>query len=139
MHNTNLIIAVAGLFLVFIVFFVYKNSRKTSVSMLVKDLNNAEEFNEPFNKANNNNNTKKLTLKERVELSWRFLYEVTELIVNKFSKEDVKLVTQLGHTLLDNGMKYEHVVDLGIRQQVTSRAANIEQQAHSQSQKSLGK
>ncbi|MCC8398144.1 MAG: DUF2660 domain-containing protein [Rickettsia endosymbiont of Labidopullus appendiculatus] len=139
MHNTNLIIAVAGLFLVFIVFFVYKNSKKTSVSMLVKDLNNAEEFNEPFNKANNNNNTKKLTLKERVELSWRFLYEVTELIVNKFSKEDVKLVTQLGHTLLDNGMKYEHVVDLGIRQQVTSRAANIEQQAHSQSQKSLGK
>lgn len=137
MHNTNLIIVVAGLFLVFIVFFVYKKSKKTSVSMLVKDPNNAEEFNEPFNKANND--TKKLTLKERVELSWRFLYEVTELIVNKFSKEDIKLVTQLGHTLLDNGMKYEHVVDLGIKQQVTSRAANIEQQAHSQSQKSLGK
>jgi hypothetical protein len=137
MQNTNLIIAVAGLFLVFIVFFIYKKSKKMFVSMLVKDPNNAEEFNAPFNKANNN--TKKLTLKEKVELSWRFLYEVTELIVNKFSKEDVELVNQLGHTLLNNGMRYEHVVDLGIKQQVTSRAANIEQQAHSQSQKALGK
>ncbi len=137
MQNTNLIIAVAGLFLVFIMFFVYKKSKKASVSMLVKDTNNAEEFNAPFNKANNN--TKKLTLKERVELSWRFLYEVTELIVNKFSKKDIELVNQLGHTLLNNGMRYEHVVDLGIKQQVTSRAASIEQQAYSQSQKALGK
>ncbi|WP_375359774.1 DUF2660 domain-containing protein [Candidatus Tisiphia endosymbiont of Nemotelus uliginosus] len=137
MQNTNLIIAVAGLFLVFIMFFVYKKSKKSSINMLVKDTNNAEEFNAPFNKANNN--TKKLTLKEKVELSWRFLYEITESIVNKFSKEDVEVVNQLGHILLNNGMKYEYVVDLGIKQQITSRAANIEQQALSQSQKSLGK
>ncbi|MDN3031194.1 MULTISPECIES: DUF2660 domain-containing protein [Rickettsieae] len=136
MQNTNLIIVAVGLLVVFIIFFVYKKSKNASVSMLIKDTNNAQELNAPFNKADN---TKKLTLKEKVELSWKFLYEITESIVNKFSKEDVELVNHLGHTLLNNGMKYEHVVDLGIKQQVTSRAANIEQQAHSQSQKSLGK
>lgn len=137
MQNTNLIIAVAGIFLVFIMFFVYKKSKKMSVSMLVKDSNNAGEFNELFNKANNN--TKKLTLKEKVELSWGFLYEITESIINKFSKEDIEVVNKLGHVLLNNGMRYEHVVDLGIKQQATSRAANIEQQTYSQSQKALGK
>ncbi|WP_341758709.1 DUF2660 domain-containing protein [Candidatus Tisiphia endosymbiont of Ditula angustiorana] len=132
MQNTNLIIAVAGLFLVFVTFFIYKKSKKTPVRTLVDDPNNAE----PFNKENNKKN---LSFKDRVELSWKFLYEITELIISKFSKKDVELVNKLGHILLDNGMRYEHVVDLGIKQQAISRVASIEQQAHSQSQKTLGK
>ncbi|MDD9335091.1 MULTISPECIES: DUF2660 domain-containing protein [unclassified Candidatus Tisiphia] len=132
MQNTNLIIAVVGLFLVFVTFFIYKKSKKTSVRTLVDDPNNAE----PFNKENNKKN---LSLNDRVELSWKFLYEITELIISKFSKKDVELVNKLGHILLDNGMRYEHVVDLGIKQQAISRVASIEQQAYSQSQKTLGK
>ncbi|WP_342267629.1 DUF2660 domain-containing protein [Candidatus Tisiphia endosymbiont of Empis tessellata] len=132
MQNTNLIIAVVGLFLVFVTFFIYKKSKKTSVRTLVDDPNNAE----PFNKENNKKN---LSLNDRVELSWKFLYEITELIISKLSKKDVELVNKLGHILLDNGMRYEHVVDLGIKQQAISRVASIEQQAYSQSQKTLGK
>ncbi|WP_375358872.1 DUF2660 domain-containing protein [Candidatus Tisiphia endosymbiont of Neophilaenus lineatus] len=132
MQNTNLIIAVVGLFLVFVTFFIYKKSKKTSVRTLVDDPNNAE----PFNKENNKKN---LSLNDRVELSWKFLYAITELIISKFSKKDVELVNKLGHILLDNGMRYEHVVDLGIKQQAISRVASIEQQVYSQSQKTLGK
>ncbi|MFU7502051.1 MAG: DUF2660 domain-containing protein [Candidatus Tisiphia sp.] len=132
MQNTNLIIAVVGLFLVFVTFFIYKKSKKTSVKTLVDDPNNAE----PFNKENNKKN---LSLNDRVELSWKFLYEITELIISKFSKKDVELVNKLGHILLDNGMRYEHVVDIDIKQQPISRVASIKQQAYSQSQKTLGK
>ncbi|MFP3018407.1 MAG: DUF2660 domain-containing protein [Candidatus Tisiphia sp.] len=134
MQNTNLIIAVVSLFLVFVTFFIYKKSKKTSVRTLVDDPNNAE----PFNKENKKKNLS-LNDNDRVELSWKFLYEITELIISKFSKKDVELVNKFGHILLDNGMRYEHVVDLGIKQQAISRVASIEQQAYSQSQKTLSK
>jgi hypothetical protein len=58
---------------------------------------------------------KKLTVQERLELSWKFLYEITEIIINKFSKEDIETVNKIGSSLLDSGMRYEHVVDLGIK------------------------
>jgi hypothetical protein len=58
---------------------------------------------------------KKLTVQERLELSWQFLYEITEIIINKFSKEDIEAVNRIGATLLESGMRYEHVVDLGIK------------------------
>lgn len=65
------------------------------------------------------NDQPKLTLKEKIELSWKFLYEITEIILNKFSSQDRKAVEDAGRTLANKGMKYEHVVELGIRHKPT--------------------
>ncbi len=127
MNNTNLIFLGIFLCLVIIGVFLYKRSKKSSVTPISSAVT-------PTDKVYNE---KKLTLKERVELSWKFLYEITELIVNKFSKEDVELIDRLGRILLNNGMRYEHVVNLGIKQTL-SKAINVEQ-SQSQSSKSLSK
>ncbi len=72
---------------------------------------------------------KKLGMKKKIELSWNFLYKITEAVMNKFSKEDKEAVLQLGSMLYNNGMKYEHVVDLAIpAKQVRSKATELEAQ-----------
>ena len=73
-------------------------------------------------------NDKNLTLKERLELSWKFLYEITEIIVNKFSREDSDLVVRIGHTLINNGIRYEHIIDLGIKQDLAKVQVQEQQQ-----------
>ena len=70
---------------------------------------------------------KPLTLKEKIELSWKFLYEITELVINKFSKDDIKSANKLGYILLNNGMRYEHSVQLGIKQSL-SKTKTLEQE-----------
>lgn len=59
----------------------------------------------------------KLTLNEKIELSWQFLYEMTEIVLNKFSPEDRDAVHDIGIDLYELGMRYEHVIDFGIRQE----------------------
>jgi hypothetical protein len=61
---------------------------------------------------------KRLSLQERMELSWQFIYDITEIVLNKFSPQDREEVHTLGQNLVRSGMKYQHVVDLGIRQQI---------------------
>ncbi|XVN42464.1 MAG: DUF2660 domain-containing protein [Candidatus Rickettsia vulgarisii] len=134
--NIDLII-IAGL-LLFVAIFLYKKSKKPLSTT------NAGESNifSTLSGSNvaNKNDTKKLSLKEKIELSWKFLYEITELIVTKFSKEDKEAISKLGHVLLNNGMRYEHVVDFGIKQNQVSISANIEQsQAQQQQTSGLGK
>ncbi|MCC8417294.1 MAG: DUF2660 domain-containing protein [Rickettsia endosymbiont of Bryobia graminum] len=134
--NIDLII-IAGLLLLFISIFLYKKSKK----LLPTD---REENNVlgtlGSGNATNKNDIKKLSLKEKIELSWKFLYEVTELIVTKFSREDKEAINKLGHILLNNGMRYEHVVDFGIKQNQISISANIEQgQAQQQQTSGLSK
>ena len=138
MQNMNIMLALLGgfgLLVLLLVVFVYKKKQR------VAEVVNA---NEPKSSATAVNvgkkdNKQKLTMQEMVELSWKFLYEITELIANKFSKEDKELVNTLGHVLLDKGVKYEHVVDLAVQTKVASKAQNVEQQSYGQSQQTLGK
>ncbi len=53
----------------------------------------------------------KLTAKELLELSWKFLYDVTEAVLYKFSATSRKAVNECGETLVRNGARYTHVVD----------------------------
>ena len=72
---------------------------------------------------------KKLSLKEKVELSWQFLYEITETILNKFSTQDKVEVKELGQKLAENGAKYQHVVNaISVKQALSKeRTVGVEQ------------
>ena len=52
---------------------------------------------------------------EKEELSWQFLYELTDHVLEKFSKEDQDKLKEIGQKMHDSGIQYEHVVNLGIR------------------------
>jgi flagellar biosynthesis/type III secretory pathway M-ring protein FliF/YscJ len=66
-----------------------------------------------------------LSTKETLELSWKFLYNIAETILNKFSKEDQKSLEQIGNTLFSKGMRYEHVIDLGLQPKKKVSRANM--------------
>lgn len=51
-----------------------------------------------------------LTLEERIELSWQFLTNITEQILNKFSQEDRRVVHDAGEKMNRHGMSYQHDV-----------------------------
>ncbi|WP_341763510.1 DUF2660 domain-containing protein [Candidatus Tisiphia endosymbiont of Beris chalybata] len=114
----SLLLAVIAIF----IYFFYKLRKSTAVS------ENGQE-NYPTNTIVYNREVyiKKLSLQERIELSWKFLYEITELIVTKFSTEDKNALNIEGHRLLTNGMKYEHVSELGIKHNVANITTNVEQ------------
>ena len=65
-----------------------------------------EDFSVVANKAKN----VILSAKEKLELSWKFLYDITEVILNQFSKQDQEMVQNHGSTLFNAGMRYEHNV-----------------------------
>ena len=45
-----------------------------------------------------------------LDLSWKFLYDITEIVLYKFSATARRNVHECGKTLADNGMKYNHQV-----------------------------
>ena len=51
-----------------------------------------------------------LTMEERVELSWNFLTNITEQILNKFTKTDREKVHDAGAKMNKHGMSYQHDV-----------------------------
>lgn len=55
-----------------------------------------------------------LSAKERLELSWKFLYEITEIVISKFSNQDKQEIINSGSILFNAGMRYEHVVDYAV-------------------------
>lgn len=66
-----------------------------------------------------------ISIKDKLELSWQFLYDITNIVLNKFSKADKDETLAMGHIMLEHGGRYEHVVDYGIRQESTARDPNI--------------
>ena len=52
-----------------------------------------------------------ISMKELLELSWKFLYDITETVLNKFSVRDQQDTMKNGRLLVEQGMKYQHVVD----------------------------
>jgi hypothetical protein len=53
----------------------------------------------------------KLTMKQALEQSWKFLYSLSDYVTAKFSPKDQTSVVQLGTKLIDLGVNYNHVVD----------------------------
>lgn len=49
-----------------------------------------------------------LTLEERINLSWQFLTNITEQILNKFSKQDQDIIYKAGQKMNKHGMTYQH-------------------------------
>jgi len=131
--NTHILIAIVCLSLL-IIFLIYKvASRKKNITLSGEN-NSDDSQNYSVNSKNQDN--KKLTLQERIELSWKFLYDITEIILNKFSKDDMILINKCGHILLENGAKYEHVVDLAIPS-AKSYTQSVEQE-QTKGKKALG-
>jgi hypothetical protein len=78
---------------------------------------------------------KKLSLKEKIELSWQFLYEITEIVLNKFAQQDKEEVKEQGQKLAKNGAKYQHVVDAASVKQALSKEKGVSvEQEHKASQ-----
>jgi hypothetical protein len=57
---------------------------------------------------------KSLSEDEKMELSWQFLYDITDFVLKKFSKTDLDSLHQIGKELLKFGMSYQHVVEYNI-------------------------
>jgi hypothetical protein len=79
------------------------NSNQTSSFLSHQELYDAKRKNE-----------RTLSDDEKIELSWQFLYDITDYVLKKFSKEDLNLVHKIGGNLIKFGMSYQHVVEYGI-------------------------
>jgi hypothetical protein len=55
-----------------------------------------------------------LSKDEKLELSWEFLYAITDKVLNGFSPEDKEKIHQIGHGMLKSGVGYEHVIEYGL-------------------------
>lgn len=77
----------------------------------------------------------RLTAQELLELSWKFLYDITEKVLYKFSDADRKSVHDSGKVLMQYGARYNHVIDpaiaktLGKKADIESRRRGTGQQA----------
>ena len=65
---------------------------------------------------------KTLTMQEKIELSWQFVVNIKNQVLEKFSKTDQEKVVRAGTILLENGMKYQHDVELEVRISQESKA-----------------
>lgn len=58
-----------------------------------------------------------LTKDEKVELSWQFLYELSDKVLREFSQEDQDKLAEIGRKMHDNGIHYDHIINYGIRRE----------------------
>jgi hypothetical protein len=63
-------------------------------------------------------------VKDKLELSWQFLYEITEIVLKKFSSQDRMQVNEIGKKLFNAGMQYDHVIDYGINRSKINQQVN---------------
>lgn len=75
---------------------------------------------------------KSLTMEERIELSWQFLIDITDRVLNHFSAGDRQKVNEAGDKLNKNGMKYQHNIDQEAK--VTLQAVRSRSQAQQKKQ-----
>ena len=113
LNNTNGVLILAGLILLF---FLYKRKKKGNFSSEDKKLSyikiRAEGAQEEYAKRTSNS---KFTPEEREELSWKFLYDISDYVVDHFSEEDQKKIGDLGKQLIKCGARYEHDMKLGMK------------------------
>lgn len=92
-----------------------------------------------YNKKHNKNIL--LSMEEKIELSWKFLFEITEYILSKFSPADQKQTLEIGKKLKASGFSYIHVVDFAIKkeqyQQIGISAEKVKDNDQNKAQKTL--
>ena len=47
--------------------------------------------------------------------SWKFIHDITDKVIAKFSKKDQELLMELGKSLAKVGMVYNHIIEYGVR------------------------
>jgi hypothetical protein len=115
MSNDSLILALLIVGFLFLVF-LFKSPKPKEEERLPRNPN--EQDDEPIGHLKTIPELiSEIPQKDKVELSWNFLYEVTDKILNTFSQEDKVILTETGKVLVKNGMAYVHVVDLAITKQ----------------------
>ena len=119
---TNIAIGIVGISLVLVLLVQKLRAKKQAVTLPENDEPVQTKEIQSFKK---NNEEKNLTLEEKLELSWQFLFNITEIVMNKFSKDDRNQVETIGKELDSRGMKYEHVISLGIKVDV-NKAQNLD-------------
>ncbi len=129
----ELIFGFAGLVLCVVIFLLIKKMRakkgaSLNISYVKKGAEGAQtEYDNKFKDPN------PLTKDEKIELSWQFLYGITDIVLEKFSKEDREQVAKIGHQMLEAGTGYEHVIEYGLKP-VKKRSHLIEEEEKSQDQ-----
>lgn len=90
------------------VFFIYKKmfGRRDVERVLKEDPAAQKQY--QHSKNQEEKKEKALTMQEKVELSWKFLTDVTQQVVSKFSAKDKDKVKEAGEKLAEYGMSYEH-------------------------------
>lgn len=93
------------------------NSRKDVERVLKEDPKAQENY--YHTKHKDEEEEKSLTMEERVQLSWEFLVNITDKVLNSFSKGDQEKVREAGIKMNKNGMTYQHDVNQEIKQNVS--------------------
>lgn len=115
--------------LIFIVgiYFYYKrhslNTNKTE-RVLTQDPKAQEQYLHLKHKDEEKEQT--LSMEERIQLSWQFLKNITDKVLSNFSKQDQKMVHKQGEILINNGMSYQHNVELEIKQNIAHSQAVLQ-------------
>lgn len=119
MYNIKILILAISFMAVFIAFYNLFFSKTPKENLPLNAEINYLKANDPngqkiYDKKNKFLDFFKNKIKNKVELSWQFLYDITDIVLKKFSMEDQNIVSQIGKILFKAGMRYNHILDYGI-------------------------
>lgn len=75
-----------------------------------------------------------LSLEEKINLSWQFLTNITEQILNKFSKQDKDTIYEAGQKMNKHGMTYQHNINQEAKLTVNVIRSRIKKQEQDKGQ-----
>jgi len=108
--------------------FISSNAKGTKKNGILNYLNNSN----ILHNKKQDKLVEKLSFKEKVELSWKFLYTLTNKIMTSFSTADKERIRACGDVLKEYDMRYIHIVDsdsTNIIDKTTGAGKDIEQEA----------
>ena len=120
MSNMKILILAISFFVVCITFynlFFYKKTSKENQinnSGFLKQDNQSKQSVGVYDKKNQILGVLKNKIKNKLELSWQFLYDITDIVLKRFSSSDREEINKIGKVLFKAGMRYNHVVEYGI-------------------------
>ena len=122
MYNIKLLILAISLLTVCITFynlFFYKKPQRLEEKLInnqksIETTPEAENSQSNYEKKNKFLDVFKNKIKNKLELSWQFLYDITDIVLKRFSSQDREETSRIGKVLFRAGMRYNHVVEYGI-------------------------
>ena len=113
MNNLYLVIIIAVCILGTVYFLKRVHSNKKKAAHIYTQDANAQAL--YTQKKQHTRGDENITKEQMVELSWQFLYDITEFVLNKFTEADKQEVSKLGERLAKADMRYQHIVELSIK------------------------